>query len=43
LRAGNPPVVGRIEGDRFLLDPRAVLPDQDRPLLDALRRALGVE
>jgi L-seryl-tRNA(Ser) seleniumtransferase len=40
LRAGDPPVVGRIEGDRFLLDPRTVLPDQDRALLDALRHAL---
>jgi len=40
LRAGDPPVIGRIEDDRLLLDPRTVLPDQDRSLLDALRRAL---
>ncbi|MBU0494743.1 MAG: L-seryl-tRNA(Sec) selenium transferase [Chloroflexi bacterium] len=41
LRAGDPPVVGRIENDRFLLDPRTVLPDQDNLLLEALRRALA--
>ena len=40
LRAGDPPVIGRIEDDRLLLDPRTVLPDQDRSLLDALRQAL---
>jgi len=43
LRAGDPPVIGRIEGDRFLLDPRTVLPAQDQPLLDALRRTLAAE
>ncbi len=41
LRAGDPPVIGRIEADRFLLDPRTVLPDQDESLLKALRQALG--
>jgi len=42
LRAGDPPVIGRIEADRFLLDPRTVLPDQDESLLKALRQALAV-
>jgi len=43
LRAGDPPVIGRIEADRFLLDPRTVLPDQDESLLKALRQALGAK
>jgi L-seryl-tRNA(Ser) seleniumtransferase len=40
LRAGDPPVVARIEGDRLHLDPRTVLPGQDAELLAALRRVL---
>ena len=36
LRAQQPPVVGRIENDRVLLDPRTVLPDEDEALLDAV-------
>jgi L-seryl-tRNA(Ser) seleniumtransferase len=40
LRAGNPPVVARIEAERLLLDPRTVLPDQDESLLAALQTAL---
>jgi L-seryl-tRNA(Ser) seleniumtransferase len=39
LRLGRPPVVARIEGDRLLLDPRTVSPDQDDALLDAVTRA----
>ncbi len=41
LRTGNPPVVGRIERDTLLLDPRTVDPRQDRPLVEALKAALG--
>jgi L-seryl-tRNA(Ser) seleniumtransferase len=41
LRAGDPPVVGRLERDRLLLDLRTVLPEDDPLLLDALRCALG--
>ena len=37
LRAAPTPVVGRIEDDRFLMDPRTVLPEQEGPLLDTLR------
>jgi L-seryl-tRNA(Ser) seleniumtransferase len=37
LRAGPIPVIGRIEDDRFLMDPRTVLPEQERELLDTLR------
>jgi L-seryl-tRNA(Ser) seleniumtransferase len=31
-RRATPPVVGRVEGDRLILDLRAVLPEQDRHL-----------
>ena len=41
LRTGDPPVVGRIEHDRLLLDPRTVLPRQDTALLAALGSALA--
>ena len=37
LRAGRPPVVGRVEDERVLLDPRTVAPDEDDRLLAALR------
>jgi L-seryl-tRNA(Ser) seleniumtransferase len=40
LRSGTPAVVGRIEHDALLLDPRTVQPDEEQPLLDAVRRAL---
>ena len=40
LRQGAPPVVGRIEDERVLLDPRTVLPEQDEELLRVVRRAL---
>jgi L-seryl-tRNA(Ser) seleniumtransferase len=36
LRALRPPVIGRIEHDRLVLDLRTVLPDQDELLADAL-------
>ena len=41
LRTGDPPVVGRIDEDRLLLDPRTVLPEQDEELTRAVARALG--
>ena len=41
LRDHEPPVIGRIEHDRVLLDPRAVLPDEDDALLDAVVAALA--
>jgi L-seryl-tRNA(Ser) seleniumtransferase len=40
LREQDPPVVGRIEKDRVLLDPRTVLPDEDDGLIAAVVRAL---
>lgn len=41
LRAGSPPVVGRINDDRLILDLRTVFPEQDEQLQAALLRALG--
>jgi L-seryl-tRNA(Ser) seleniumtransferase len=40
LREHEPPVIGRIEQERVLLDPRTVLPDEDDILLDAVVAAL---
>jgi L-seryl-tRNA(Ser) seleniumtransferase len=39
LREHEPPVIGRIERERVLLDPRTVLPDEDDALLDAVAAA----
>jgi L-seryl-tRNA(Ser) seleniumtransferase len=39
----SPPVIARIEGDRLLLDPRTVLPEQDKLLISALKKTLGNE
>ena len=41
LRRGAPPVIGRIEDERVLLDPRTVLPDQEEALLTAVGQALS--
>ncbi len=41
LRSGRPPVVGRIEAGRLLLDLRTVLPEEDEELAAALRTALA--
>ena len=40
LRLGEPAVVGRIEGERYLLDLRTVLPEQEPVLERALQAAL---
>ncbi len=39
LRAGDPPVVARIEKDRLILDLRTVFPEEEAELAVALRRA----
>ncbi len=39
LRAAAVPVIGRIQDDRLLLDPRTVLPGQAEPLLATVARA----
>jgi len=36
LRKCDPPVIGRIDQDRVLLDLRTVLPEQDKTLMKAL-------
>ena len=41
LRTSPTPVIGRIEDDTLLLDPRTVLPDQEPALLDSVTRALS--
>jgi L-seryl-tRNA(Ser) seleniumtransferase len=41
LRGGDPPVVGRIEDGRVVLDPRTVMPGEDDALLAAVRAALS--
>jgi len=39
LRAADQPVIGRIEADQFLLDPRTVLPEQEKVLLSTVQEA----
>ncbi|MGW5685784.1 L-seryl-tRNA(Sec) selenium transferase [Nonomuraea sp. NPDC003754] len=41
LRLGEPPVLGRVERGRCLLDLRALAPDDDRILFDAVVAACG--
>jgi L-seryl-tRNA(Ser) seleniumtransferase len=38
LRAGDPPVVARIENERLILDLRTVFPQEEEELAAALRR-----
>jgi L-seryl-tRNA(Ser) seleniumtransferase len=40
LRRGDPPVVGRIEDGRVVLDPRTVMPGEDEELVRGVREAL---
>jgi L-seryl-tRNA(Ser) seleniumtransferase len=37
LRSQETPIIGRISGDALLLDPRTVLPEEDRVVLRSLR------
>jgi L-seryl-tRNA(Ser) seleniumtransferase len=39
LRAGDPPISARIEADRLMLDPRTVLPEEERELLRVVTAA----
>jgi L-seryl-tRNA(Ser) seleniumtransferase len=41
LRLGQPSVIGRIEHDQLLLDPRTVRPEDDSALTQAVATALG--
>jgi L-seryl-tRNA(Ser) seleniumtransferase len=38
LRKGTPPVIGRVEEDRVLFDPRTVDPDFDAEFIDAIKQ-----
>lgn len=40
LRTQQPPVIGRIEGDSLVLDPRTVFPEEDEVLLQLLHKCL---
>jgi L-seryl-tRNA(Ser) seleniumtransferase len=40
LRLGEPPVIGRVQEGRLLLDLRTVLPEQDEPLIERLAAEL---
>jgi L-seryl-tRNA(Ser) seleniumtransferase len=40
LRQGTFPIITRIEDDQVILDPRTVLPEQEEPLLQILRKHL---
>ena len=42
LRQQQPPVIGRIEDDSVMLDPRTVLPDQDDSVAAAIRDLRGM-
>jgi L-seryl-tRNA(Ser) seleniumtransferase len=41
LRRASTPVITRVAGDRVLLDPRTVLPDQDADVIQALKSFLA--
>jgi L-seryl-tRNA(Ser) seleniumtransferase len=41
LRAGEPPVISRIEDDRLVLDPRTVLPEQEATLWRLVAESVG--
>jgi L-seryl-tRNA(Ser) seleniumtransferase len=43
LRLGQPAVVARVQADGLLLDPRAVFPEQEEPLAQAVAAALQDE
>jgi len=40
LRSRDIPVIGRIEKDRLLLDPRSVLPEEDNIVIEALQNVM---
>jgi L-seryl-tRNA(Ser) seleniumtransferase len=43
LRAAETPIIGRIENDQFLLDPRTVLPEQEQLLLQSVLQHAAVD
>jgi L-seryl-tRNA(Ser) seleniumtransferase len=43
LREGEPSVVGRVQDERLLLDPRTVSPDEEAALTAAVRAAAAAQ
>jgi L-seryl-tRNA(Ser) seleniumtransferase len=43
VRTGSPAVVGRLRDGKLVLDVRTIFPQQETPLVEALRRALSVQ
>lgn len=41
LRQGDPPLVARVEHDRFLIDPRTLLPGEDQRLIECFKKTIG--
>ncbi|MEE8442236.1 MAG: L-seryl-tRNA(Sec) selenium transferase, partial [Dehalococcoidia bacterium] len=41
LRCASPPIVARIEGERVLLDPRTVSPEEEKSLVRVVGEAVG--
>ena len=41
LRDSDPPIIGRIEDEKVLLDPRTVLPEEEKELLRGVKEVLG--
>ncbi len=41
LRGCEPPIIGRVQDDRFLIDPRTLMNDDETLLLQALRQVLS--
>ncbi|MBD3219033.1 MAG: L-seryl-tRNA(Sec) selenium transferase [candidate division Zixibacteria bacterium] len=41
LRMNDPPIIGRIQDDKLVLDVRTIFPNEDQIVIEALTRALG--
>ena len=41
LRMNDPPIIGRIQDDKLVLDIRTIFPNEDQIVIEALKRALG--
>ncbi|MEO0162454.1 MAG: L-seryl-tRNA(Sec) selenium transferase [candidate division WOR-3 bacterium] len=41
MRLNRPPIFGRIEDDRYLLDFRTIFEGEERPIVEALKRIIG--
>jgi L-seryl-tRNA(Ser) seleniumtransferase len=40
LRHLNPPIIGRVQDGKVVLDPRSILPEQDKTLVSLLKEIL---